>query len=184
MSILSWLGLSGHHRAAPDSDNESAAIKDIAQRLEGLDPEHAQRLAAFAMVLARAARADLEIASVELDKMVEVLADESGLSRDQAQLVVEMASHRNELRGASEDYLATREYRRHTDHEGAISLLRSLFAVTAADDSISLIEEEELRQVASELGLEHAEYTAIRAEFADRREVLRGLPRSPRADGA
>ncbi len=54
-------------------------------------------------------------------------------------------------------------------------MLRCLFAVTAADDSISLAEEEELRQVASELGLELADYTSIRSEFRDQREVLRGL---------
>ncbi|HSN53872.1 MAG TPA: TerB family tellurite resistance protein, partial [Candidatus Sulfomarinibacteraceae bacterium] len=54
-------------------------------------------------------------------------------------------------------------------------LLHCLFAVTAADDSISLVEEEEIRQVANELGVEHAQFTEIRAAFRDKREVLRGL---------
>jgi hypothetical protein len=49
--------------------------------------------------------------------------------------------------------------------------------VCAADDSISLVEEEEVRQVASELGFSHREYTEARAAFRDKREVLRGLPR-------
>jgi uncharacterized tellurite resistance protein B-like protein len=86
-----------------------------------------------------------------------------------------MASHRNVLRGASEDYLATREFSDIASPDDKLRLLHCLFAVCAADDSISLVEEEEVRQVASELGLEHADFVAARSAFRDKREVLRGF---------
>jgi hypothetical protein len=49
--------------------------------------------------------------------------------------------------------------------------------VCAADESISVVEEEEVRQIASELGATHEEYVTARAEFREKREVLRGLKR-------
>jgi tellurite resistance protein len=105
--------------------------------------------------------------------MAELLERHGGLEPERAQLVAEMAAHRNELLGPSEDYLATREFRRVAGPGDAESLLHCLFAVTAADDSISLREEEEIRQIATELGIEHAGFTAVRALFREKRAVLR-----------
>ena len=131
----------------------------------------------FSIALARAARADLEVSQVETRRMEQALVDFGGLSRQHAALAAEMASHRNVLRGASEDYLATREFRDISSPDDKLRLLHCLFAVCAADDSISLVEEEEVRQVASELGLEHADYVRARSAFRDKREVLKGLLR-------
>jgi uncharacterized tellurite resistance protein B-like protein len=81
------------------------------------------------------------------------------------------------LRGASQGYLATREFRKISDEGQRERLLDCLFAVSAADGSISLAEEEEVRQVATELGLDHRQYVAARAAYREHREVLRGLNR-------
>ena len=179
MSIFDWLA--GRSEGAGEPDQRSAATRDIVDRLTGLPPDRAVWVASFAMVLARAARADLEISGEELAAMSEIVERVGGVPSDQAQLVAEMAAHRNQLLGASEDYLATREFKAVAGDGDRERLLHCLFAVTAADDSISLVEEEEIRQVANELGIEHTEFSEIRAAFREQREVLRGLDGDRRA---
>ena len=174
MSIFDWLKNSSAERQSAEGA-ESTAVRDIAQRLSNLDPDRARWVAAFAMVLARAARADLDISRDELHEMQKIVHEIGGLPEEQASLVAEMAAHRNELLGVTEDYLSTREFKQVAAEGDAERLLHCLFAVTAADDSISLVEEEEVRQVANELGVEPARYTAIRSRFREKRSVLQGL---------
>jgi uncharacterized tellurite resistance protein B-like protein len=174
MSIFDWLGL-GAERPTGGASDGSTAVADIAARLADLDPCVARWVASFAMVLARAARADLEISNDELETIKDIVHDIGGLSRNQAELVAEMAAHRNQLLGVSEDYLATREFRKVAAPGDRERLLHCLFAVSAADDSITLVEEEEVRQVANELGVEHSQFTEIRAAFRDKRAVLKGI---------
>ncbi len=172
VSLLDWL-TGGSDRAAAPTGGGSRAVREIVERLAGMPPETARWVASFAMVLGRAARADLAITGDELEAMAAVIASHGGLEPERALLVAEMAAHRNELLGASEDYLATREFRRVAAAGDAERLLHCLFAVTAVDDSISLREEEEVRQIATELGIEHAGFTAVRARFREKRAVLR-----------
>ena len=172
MGIFDWLGA----KSAPEKTTGatgSAAVRDIVDRLGELPPQRARWIAAFAMVLARAARADLEISSEEMQSMEEIVREYGELPLETAALVAEMAAHRNQLLGVTEDYLATREFKNVAGEGDRERLLHCLFAVCAADDTISLVEEEEVRQVANELGLEHAQYVRARAEFSDKRAVLR-----------
>lgn len=175
MSIFDWLGLGNGNASNERSTDESRSVQDIVERLHHLPPERARWIAAFAMVLARAARADFEISSDEFQSMEKLVMEHGRLEADQATLVAEIAAHRNQMLGASEDYLATREFRKISSEADREGLLHCLFAVSAADDSISLVEEEEIRQVSSELGIEHKQFNAIRASYREKREVLRGL---------
>lgn len=172
--IIDALGLSSPDTAVEDEQN-SAAIRSVAERLDGLDPDRARLVAALAMVLARAARADLETSNREMALIASILQHHADLSADQADLVTEMVSHRNQLFGVTEDYMATREFKNLATERELDCILKCLFAVCAADDSISLVEEEEVRQVASELGFTHEQYTVARSAFREQREVLRGL---------
>ena len=173
--ILDALGVavpSGEARATV-----SPAVQAIAGRLSGLEPERARLVAALAMVLARAARADMEASERERALIATILQQHAGLSADQADLVTELVTHRKQLFGASEAYLATREFKRLATAVELECILRCLFAVCAADDSIALVEEEEVRQVASELGFTHEQFVAARSAFREQRAVLRGLGR-------
>lgn len=172
--IAEALGLKTSAMTTGD-DQDSMAVRAIAERLDGVPSERARLIAALAMVLARAARADLEASRSEMALIAATLQEYAGLSADQADLVTEMVSHRNQLFGVTEDYLATREFRRLATARELECILTCLFAVCAADDSISLVEEEEVRQVASELGISHEEYVAARSAFREKREVLKGL---------
>lgn len=176
MSILEFLGLGRKGPKREVAATQSSSVEHIMARLKDMPVNQAEWIAAFAMVLARAARADFEISPEESDVMKQLLQQYGGLDAEQASLVAEMATKRNLLLGASDDYLATREFRRIARDGDRERILHCLFAISAADDSISLVEEEEIRQVANELGVEHAEFTAIRAAFRDKREVLKGIP--------
>jgi uncharacterized tellurite resistance protein B-like protein len=175
MSILDFLGLGAKKTARETPSTQASAVEHIVARLENMPSGEAEWIGAFAMVLARAARADFEISPEESAVIEQLVRDYGGLDSDQASLVAEMATARNILLGASDDYLATREFRRVARDGDREKILHCLFAVSAADGSISLVEEEEIRQVANELGIEHREFTAARAEFREKRAVLRGL---------
>ena len=172
--IMDALGLSSTD-AVNEDEQVSAAVRAVAERLDGLDSDRARLVAALAMVLARAARADLETSNREMALIASILQQYAGLDAEQADLATEMVSHRNQLFGVTEDYMATREFKKLATGRELDCILKCLFAVCAADDSISLVEEEEVRQVASELGFSHEQFIAARSAFREQREVMRGL---------
>jgi len=177
MSLLEWLGLgtSSTPVASGGTPSSSPAIAAIEVRLTGFDKDRARHLAAFAVVLARAARADLDVSPEETRRMCEIVEKIGGLDEERANLVVDLAS--SGALGGADEYLASRHLRQTTEVEERRRLLDALFAVAAADDSISLAEEEEIREVANELGLSHEDYVGARMAWRDKREVLRGLKR-------
>jgi len=177
MSILKWLGFGGaSNESAPAAEaGDTATVRRIVGKLESLPPDRARHVAAFAYILGRVANADLEISAEETREMERLVREHGGLDEEQAILVVQIAKSQNQLFGATEDYLVTREFKQLTTVEERKRLLDCLFAVSAADDSISSAEETLAREIASELGLEHQDYVAIRARYSDKREVMKGL---------
>ena len=140
-------------------------------------PERARYVAAFAYVLSRVANADRNVSDDETRVMTELVTKLGNLPEAQAALVVEMAKSRNRLYGGTENYLVTRELAGITTREEREHMLHCVFAVAVADDSISSIEESQLRQVASELGFGHEEFVAIRSAYNEKREVVKLLRR-------
>ena len=53
-------------------------------------------------------------------------------------------------------------------------LIHCLFEVSAADKSISLVEENEVRRIAEELQLDHREFSVIRSQYNTKRSILKG----------
>lgn len=174
-SILSMLGLV----AAPEGGEASAStaetqtVRKIIDALEKLEPARARFVAAFAYVLSRVARADLDISREETRAMERIVMSVGGLPEEQALLVVQMAKTQSILFGGTENFLVTREFNRIATREDKLRLLTCLFAVSAADDSISTIEENEIRRISIELELEHSDYIAARLAFRDQLAVLR-----------
>ena len=174
MSIRRFLGLDRTREALSSSDTDT--VRRIVSELEALPPEHARYVAAFAFILNRVARADLEISDVETARMESIVRNYGNLSEAQAILVVEIARTQANLLGATEDYLVTREFKKLATPEKRQQLLHCLFEVSAANDSISVVEEELIRQIASELEFVHADYIAARSAYSAKRAVLKGLP--------
>ncbi len=178
--LLRYLGLGDERaRAGSGSGAETATVRAIAARLERLPPETARHLAAFAYVLARVAHADLRITEVETRAMERIVAERAGLPPEEAALAVEIAKSQARLLGGTENYVVTREFRRISERAERARLLECLYAVAAADGTISAAESREIAQVADELGFTRAEVNALRAAHRDQLSELRDLPGGP-----
>lgn len=154
------------------SDTET--VRRISRELDRLDPDEARYLAAFAFVLARVANSDSLISEDESRRMEEVVREVGGLSQAQAILVVQIAKSQQSLKGGTENYLVTREFAKISNRDQKERLLHCLFEISAADDSISLVEENEVKTIAAELKFEHPEFSAIRAQYNEKRSILNG----------
>ena len=130
-------------------------------------------MATFAYILGRAAHADLDISEEETRAMEEILVREGELAPDLAIIVVQMAKSQNLLFGGTENYLVTREFKKMSTQGQRKNLLQCLFAVSSSDDSISVVEDNEIRQVSKELGITHSELISIRSSFREYLAVLR-----------
>ncbi len=172
VSFLSQLfGRKDDSEAQSSSDTET--VRRISRQLDLLDPGEARYLAAFAFVLARVANSDMEISEDENRRMEEVVREVGGLTEAQAVLVVQIAKSQQLLKGGTENYLVTREFNRISDRDQKERLLHCLFEVSAADDSISLVEESEVRRIATELKFDHREFSAIRSLYNAKRSILK-----------
>jgi uncharacterized tellurite resistance protein B-like protein len=171
---MSWIrGLLGLGGKESSVDGETDTVRRIVGELEAMEPSQARYLAAFAYILSRVANADLHISSTETGAMEEILQKIGMLTPDQAALVVGIAKSQNRLLGETEDFLVTREFKEIATREQCEQLVDCLFAVSAADDSISVVEDGQIRQISSELGFSLSELNHIRSRWADQREVLR-----------
>ena len=170
MSILDWLGL-GKARGGDEADGD--VIHRIVRDLESMDPAAARYVALFAFLLARVANVDQDITDDETREMEGIVEAFGGLPAAQAALVVQIAKSQNRLFGETQNFLAARELRDLATEDQKRDLLHCLFAVSAADDSISVAEEEEVRSISRELLLTNEEYIAIRSAYRDKRAVLR-----------
>jgi uncharacterized tellurite resistance protein B-like protein len=177
MSLWKSLGLD---RLAPAGASDprhdrtaTETVRKIVEELDRLDPDRARYIAAFAYILSRVANADLEISRVEIQAMERAVRDLGGLREEEAVLVVQMAKTQTLLFGATENFLVTREFHRMATPEQKRSLLECLFAVSAADETISSVEEAEIRRIVGELDLTHADFIAARSKFLQYVAVLK-----------
>jgi uncharacterized tellurite resistance protein B-like protein len=174
VSILKFLGFGeagGGPGAAPTAETDS--VREIIRALDRLEPERARFLAAFAYILGRVARADLVISEAESGEMERLLVDQGGLTPEQAILVVQMARTPHVLFGGTENYLVTREFNLIASHEQKLALLQCLFSVSASDESISVVEDNEIRRIASELRITHGDFIKSRSAWRDHLAVLK-----------
>ena len=172
MSLLKFLGFGEVEPADIERDTET--VHRIVAELERLDRDTARYLAGFAYVLGRVAHADQDVSEEELRLMTKIVSELGHLPEAQARLVVHIARSQNELFGGTEDYLVTRQFKSMSTPAQRLELLDCVFAV-AAVDSISAVEESRIRQIASELGLDHAEFVKARAGYSDKRDVIRAF---------
>jgi uncharacterized tellurite resistance protein B-like protein len=175
VSLLRFLGFAdaGSPRAGV---GEAESLRAIAAELEGLPSAQARHLAAFAYVLARVAHVDLEIDDAEAAEMRRIVGRLGGLDEGEARVVVEIARHEARRLGGTQNYLVTREFRAHSTPQQRLELLECLFAVAAADGSISATESDETLAIAEELGFTRAEALGVRSRFREHLAALRALP--------
>ena len=155
------------------SSSETETVRKITRALDKLEPERAKFIAAFAYLLGRAARADLNISPEETQVMERIIMERAGLPEEQAVIVIQMAKTQNILFGGTENFLVSREFNAIANHEEKMSLLDCLYAVATTDESISTIEDNEISQIADELRIEHRDFISIRSKYRDQLAVLK-----------
>lgn len=170
-----WKKLFKAEAEVQTGSGDTETVRRIVSKLEAMEPSEARYIAAFAYILGRVANADQEISAEETSAMEGAVERFGGLKEGEAVLVVQIAKSQNRLLGGTENFLVTREFSEIATADQKVHLLDCLFAISAADDSISAVEESQIRQIASELGFSHREYVEARAKYSDKREVLRGL---------
>ncbi|MFQ5695996.1 MAG: TerB family tellurite resistance protein [Terriglobia bacterium] len=182
MSIWKFLGLSVDPRerdaetgaqARASTAAETETVRKIVAQLDQLEPARARYTAAFAYLLSRVARADLHISEEETRAMERLVRERGGLQDAEAIRVVQMAKTQATLFGGTENFLVTREFNRMATQEQKLALLDCLFAVSAADESISTKEDNEIRRIVKELELTHADFIQARLKYRQHLAVLK-----------
>lgn len=173
MSILRFLGLGGA-AAAPSADTQT--VRRIAASLDAMEPEKARYVAAYAFLLCRVARTDLHVSEEEAATMERLVMERGGLTEEQAVIVLQIAKSQEVLFGSTEGFLVTREFNKIATREQKVALLDCLYAVSAADDSISTAEDNEIVRICAELQLPREEVVTARSRYRDYLAVLKNLP--------
>ena len=155
-----------------DDRDQRGGLEEIEQALSDLDPDRARFIACFAYILGRVARADHQITPDESAGMERMVGERAGLSPTQAGLVVKIATAHGVRHGGTEDFLVTREFARIANREQRLALLDCLFELSSADRSIVILEDNEVRRIASELKLEHADFISARTAYLQHLKVL------------
>ena len=96
--------------------------------------------------------------------MEHLVAREGMLPDEQAMLVVGLAKTSSLLFGGSDDFIIARDFSAAATYEQKLALLRCLFAVSAAEGSISIAEEREIHRIAREMKIERSDLVALRLE--------------------
>lgn len=173
MSLLRFLGLGG---TAANRDSEPESLIEIERSLDALPPEEARLVAAFAYLLARIAGADLRTDADERTAMAERLASFGGVGNEQAKLLADTAVKVEALHGSTDDHLVARAFRDMTSDEERQRLLRCLYAVAAADETITTSEDNEIFDIATAIGVGRMDVIAIRSEWKQYLGSMKALP--------
>ncbi|MGH9520969.1 MAG: TerB family tellurite resistance protein [Terriglobales bacterium] len=171
MSISNWLQQLRSHAQQPSQETDT--VRKIVNKLDQMPAEQARYIAAFAYILSRVARADMNVSAEEVAVMEQRVMSVGGLPEEQAVLVVQIAKTQATLFGGTENFLVTREFDNMATREQKLALLRCLFAVAAADNEISTVEDREIRLINDELQLTHMDFINARLEFKKYLSVLK-----------
>lgn len=170
MSLLARLGFG--RSSPPPAHGLMASIKDHLARL----PEpRAELVAAFAGLLVRVAHADGDVSDAERRVLHDLVAAHAGLTPEESAAVAEIVVHQTTVL-AGIDYAAlTRTFNEMGNAADKEHLIDCLYAIATADDTVSVIEDDEIRQVSRAVLLTHAQLIAVRTRYREKLEVIRGL---------
>lgn len=172
-NVWRWLGLE-----RPPAERE--VLDAVVDLLEHLEPDRARYVAGFAYLLGRVAAADSTISGDEAAVMKQLVMEEGRLSDGEAEAVVRLALDDNRRFGGTHNLIVAREFTAVASEEQRLGLLRCLFAVSAADTSVQVVEDNEIRRISQELKIEHADFVRARLEVREHLAVLRRRSEPPR----
>ncbi len=177
MGWFDWLVTGSHDPASSDA---TEVVQRIAGLLAGVPPEHARYLGAFAYLLGRVAHIDNELSETEVGAMRALVSREGGVEAGESTVVVDLAQALSRTERGTEDFRVAREFAAIATDDQKLGLLRCLFAVAAADATVSLAEDNEIRRITQELGITHEEFIRARLAVRDHLSVARPPARATR----
>jgi len=165
----------GIGQSTPAPTRSARLVEAIRTRLGSLPGARAEFVAAFAGLLVRVAHADLEVSDAERTTLRELIRDHVGLNDAEADAVAAITTEQaTGLVGI--DYSAlTKAFNEHGTVTEKENLIDCLYAVAAAGDSVSVVEDEEVRNVARALGLSHDQVITIRSRYKEQLAVIQAL---------
>ena len=104
--------------------------------------------------------------------LVALSSDEGRLGCMLANTAVEAEA----LHGSTDDHLVARAFRDMTSNEERLKLLRCLYAVAAADETITTAEDNEIFDIATAIGVSRLDVIAIRSEWKQYLGSMKALP--------
>lgn len=164
--VWRWLGFE-----RPAAARE--VLDSLVDVLEHLEPARARYVAGFAYLLGRVAGADSNVSADETALMTQLIAEEGKLSAGEAEAVVRLALDDNRRFGGTHNLIVTRELTSLTTLEQRLGILRCLFAMSAADTSVQVVEDNEIRRISQELLIDHPDFIRARLEVREHLAVLR-----------
>jgi len=170
MSLLKRLGL-----ARSDPPPRSRLTAAVREHLERLPPERAEFVAAFAGLLARVARADTDVSDAERRALGRVIKRSAGLSAAESEAVADTVVHHTTTLAGIDYSSLTSTFNELGSQADKEKLIDCLYAVATADSTVSVVEDEEIRQVARALLLTHAQFIGIRTRYKEKLEVIQAL---------
>lgn len=138
---------------AQDPPDPMLVVRRAVDQLNSLDRETSDHLSALAFVLMRVARSDGSVCDDERRRMEEILVADTSIPAEHAVLVTEIACHRATLADCGSAYAISRRLRSSLDQQRRESIIALLAAVARADGVLRKVEEQEIVQLASELGI-------------------------------
>ena len=178
MAVWKMLGVDPQKWLAPAASGapaspETETVRKIVRQLNSMEPDRARHLAAFAYLLSRVAFADQNISPEETSAMEQLVMQRGGLPEEQAVLIVQMAKTQSLLFSGTENFLVAREFGKIASREQRLALLHCLYAVCAADENVSTVEDNEIRKISIELQLGHEDFIGVRMNYRDYLAVLK-----------
>ena len=179
MSLLRSSGTGLRPIGGVAAGGDSETVRRVVEQLsERMDADTARHVARFAYVLGRVAGADRMVSAEGRRAIERMVTERAGLAEEQAILVVQIAKSQQALFGGTEDYLVTcGELAATASRDQKLALLDCCMALAAVDEEVSLPEDDVGPQIASELGLSHADFIAARSAYREQLAVLKAPPR-------
>ncbi len=170
MGILSILGMGQKEEA---SEELGALYTNIERLLHGKPQATIKMVAGYAGVMGKVAYADMDISEQELERIRGLLLERLSLSRVDADCVVSLLGDNCAQLYSLEDYLYTRMLNDVLSRQQKLELLTALFAVAAANRSISNLEDNAVRVISKGLLLSHKDFIDARLEYREHLAVLK-----------
>lgn len=140
----------------------------VSQRLRengqefNISEDDLRKLSLVGGLMAKIAQVDREVSEAEINRMIEVIAGNWNLSKEEATFVAEVAVSAVDV--TYDTFRMMRELATSTTEEERRRVLVVLFAIGAADGDISFDETEEIRLIARGLDLTHKDFIDAKLE--------------------